>query len=111
MLTIDRDASCLFVVDFQSRLMPAIPEAAAAVAQATRLLQAARLLDVPVLVTEQNPKGLGATVSDLPVEGRPVLHKMSFDATREAGFAAVCPDRPAVVFASAGSMRAARSRP
>jgi len=99
MLTIDRDASCLFVVDFQTRLMPAIPEGAGAVAEATRLLTAAQLLDVPVLVTEQNPKGLGATVSDLPVEGRPVLHKMHFDATREAGFAAACPDRPAVVVA------------
>ena len=99
MLTIDRDASCLFVVDFQSRLMPAIPKAAAAVAQATRLLEAARLLDVPVLVTEQNPKGLGSTVPDLPVAGRPVLRKMHFDATREAGFAAACPDRPAVVVA------------
>jgi nicotinamidase-related amidase len=99
MLTIDRDASCLFVVDFQSRLMPAIPEAAAAIAQATRLLEAARLLDVPVLVTEQNPKGLGSTVSDLPVEGRPILHKMAFDATREPAFAAACPDRPAVVVA------------
>jgi nicotinamidase-related amidase len=49
------------VVDFQARLMPAIEDGAAAVANARRLLAAADMLGVPVLFTEQNARGLGPT--------------------------------------------------
>ena len=87
MPTIDPAASLLLVIDFQTRLMPAIAEAAAAVANARRLLAAADMLEVPVLFTEENAKGLGPTVAELAAfaDGR-VIHKMSFDACRTAGF-------------------------
>ena len=72
MLTIDRDRSALLVIDFQQRLMPAIEEGTAAVANARHLLQAAEMLRVPVLFTEHNAGGLGPTVSELAdfAEGR-----------------------------------------
>jgi nicotinamidase-related amidase len=98
MRTIDRATSALLVVDFQARLMPAIHEADAAVENARRLLQVAALVDVPVLFTEQNPKGLGATVPGL-AEGHAVSHKMFFDACREPGFVLSLPDRPSIVVA------------
>jgi nicotinamidase-related amidase len=61
--------------------MPAIHEGAGVVANGARLLQAARLLDVPRSFTEQNPDRLGRTVPDLaPEPGEAVLAKMSFDA-------------------------------
>lgn len=86
MLTIDPTNSLLLVVDFQSRLMPAIHDGEIAVQNAKRLIEAAKLINVPRLFTEQNPKGLGSTVADLPVEKNQLVHKQFFDACREDGF-------------------------
>lgn len=97
MRTIDPNASALLLVDFQERLMPAIHEGAATVAAARLLLDAARLLDIPVGFTEQNPSRLGATLPALaPMADEPVLHKMQFSACGTAGLTAL-PDRPALV--------------
>jgi nicotinamidase-related amidase len=62
------------------------------------LIAAARKLGVPVVVTEQNPKGLGPTVPELAVAGLPTLAKMEFDAARAAGFFEMLPkDRPDIL--------------
>jgi nicotinamidase-related amidase len=98
MLTIDRDTSSLLIVDFQSRLMPAIDNGIAAVANAERLLKAAALFNVPLLVTEQNSGGLGPTVPELAAHAEDRLfHKMTFDACRMPGFLDAMGRRPAVV--------------
>lgn len=87
MPTIDRGASALLIIDFQTRLMPAIEDGPAAVANARRLVEAADMLDVPVLFTEQNAGGLGPTVPDLAALARGrVAQKMTFDACRAIGF-------------------------
>jgi nicotinamidase-related amidase len=86
MQTIDPQRSVLLIVDFQSRLMPVIDGAAAAVRNANRLIDAAGLFQVPLVFTEQNADGLGATVKDLPVEKGRLVHKQFFDACREPGF-------------------------
>jgi nicotinamidase-related amidase len=82
--TLDRSRSVLALIDFQERLMPAISGGEETVANAGRLLAAAEQLGVPVVTTEQNPKGLGGTVPDLvrPDGTIPVLAKMEFDASR-----------------------------
>jgi len=85
---IDRSTSGLLLIDFQARLMPAIADAPGVTAQARRLLDAATLLDVPVLLTEQYVRGLGPTVADLA--GGPVLHKMTFDALRAGSLLPDC---------------------
>jgi nicotinamidase-related amidase len=87
MLTLDRDSSALLIVDFQTRLMPAIADGAAAIAHARRLLAAAEILGVPILFTEQNARGLGPTLPELAAlaPGR-VAAKMTFDACRTPGF-------------------------
>jgi nicotinamidase-related amidase len=97
MRTINPQTSSLLVVDFQTRLMPAIDAAEAAVANAGRLIQAANLLAVPVLATEQNPKGLGGTVPALALPPHLVLDKMTFDASRAEGFFERLGPRPDVV--------------
>lgn len=99
MLTIDRANSLLLVVDFQARLMPAIEGGAAAIANARRLRDAAALFDVPVVLTEQNARGLGPTVADLACEPAEIAHKMSFDACRSRGFLARLGGREAIVVA------------
>jgi nicotinamidase-related amidase len=82
MLTIDPNRSLLLVVNFQSRLMPAIHEGEIAVRNANRLLETAKMFDIPRLFTEQNAKGLGATVEELPVENDRLVNKQFFDARR-----------------------------
>lgn len=99
MPTIDRETSSLLMIDFQSRLMPAIEDGAAVLANARRLIDAAELLRLPVLVTEQNAEGLGATVPGLRPDGAGLAHKMTFDACRMPGFVESLPDRPALVVA------------
>jgi nicotinamidase-related amidase len=86
MLTIDPKRSLLLVVDFQSRLMPAIHDGGTAVRNANRLIEAAKLIGIPRLFTEQNARGLGPTVADVPVEQGRLVHKQFFDACREDGF-------------------------
>ncbi|NJL50258.1 MAG: isochorismatase family protein [Blastochloris sp.] len=58
-MTLEAARSSLLLIDFQERLMPAIDGAEATVREAQRLAAAARLLDVPVLATEQTPGRLG----------------------------------------------------
>jgi nicotinamidase-related amidase len=86
MLTMDPKRSLLLVVDFQSRLMPAIHEGETVVRNANRLIGAAKLFGIPRLFTEQNAKGLGPTVGEMPLEQDHLVHKQFFDACREDGF-------------------------
>ena len=101
MLTIDRATSTLLIVDFQSRLMPAIESGAAAVANARRLIAAAVLFGVPILFTEQNAGGLGHTLPELlsRASGGSIAQKMTFDACRTPGFIDGLAGRPDLVVA------------
>ena len=56
----------VLLIDAQERFLAAIPALGAEAGRNCRiLLDAARLLEVPVVVSEQYPKGLGATLPDL----------------------------------------------
>jgi nicotinamidase-related amidase len=55
----------LLVVDVQEKLMVKIPAADALVRNIAFLIDSARLLGLPVMATEQYPKGLGPTVGEL----------------------------------------------
>lgn len=55
----------LLVIDVQERLAPLIADDARVRAKAAALAEGCRLLDVPLVVTEQYPKGLGRTVAHL----------------------------------------------
>lgn len=80
-MLLDAEDCQLVLVDYQQRLMPAIHDHAAVVANAVRLARIAQLLRVPLWATQQNPAGLGGTVEALQphVAGR-VLDKMAFGA-------------------------------
>ena len=97
MATISRETSALLVIDFQSRLMPAIDDGSSVVANARRLLDAAELMQVPVLFTEQNTGGLGGTLPELRPQDHRIAHKMTFDACRTAGFLDALPDRSDII--------------
>jgi nicotinamidase-related amidase len=74
-------------MDYQARLMPAMLDAPAVVANAARLAQVAALMQVPVVATEQNPSRLGPTVDGLQAALRQArartLSKMQFSAVEE----------------------------
>ena len=55
----DSSKSVLVLVDYQSRLLPAIDQGERVVAAAVLLADAARLIGIRVVGTEQNPSGLG----------------------------------------------------
>ena len=94
-MLLDATESQLVLVDFQAKLMPAIHDGAAVLANARRLAQAAQLLDVPVWGTEQNPTRLGHNDADLRALCRKTLPKMHFSAVPD-GLAALLrpPARP-----------------
>lgn len=69
-LRLDATAAALLVVDFQERLAPAMDatERAACERNIVILIELARRLGLPVVVSEQYPKGLGHTVGALAVQ-------------------------------------------
>lgn len=70
----------LVLVDYQERLMPAIHDADAVVANAVRLARIAQWLQVPAWGTEQNPAGLGPMAPTLqPLLAGRILPKMEFN--------------------------------
>lgn len=76
--------SMVLLVDMQTGLLPAIEGQEALVERVERLLAAARHLGVPVVATEHCADKIGATEPRLASLANDVLHKVHFDATREA---------------------------
>lgn len=64
---VNRDDALLAVVDVQERLAAAMPHRDRVVAAASRLIRTAALLRWPIVVTLQNPRGLGGLVRELEV--------------------------------------------
>lgn len=52
----------------------------------SKLLQGARILEVPRLVSEQYPKGLGHTAPEVGLEDEPLVEKTVFSAARSDDF-------------------------
>ncbi len=64
-MLMNRDQSALLVVDIQERLLPHIHEGQAVLDNAVWLVKVAQRLGVPVVLSEQYPKGIGHTVAVL----------------------------------------------
>lgn len=87
---LDRKNACVLLVDVQDRLTPAMPPETLArlVKYARALIGAAKELDLPVLATEQYPKGLGRTLPELrEVLPEAPLEKTHFSCGADAAFA------------------------
>ncbi|MGR9000264.1 MAG: hydrolase [Gammaproteobacteria bacterium] len=85
--------SLLILVDIQAKLSAVMPEAEAKLMKANAgiLLEAAVILNVPVLLTEQYPKGLGATdtsIANKLTETTQVFEKTGFSCFAAEGFCA-----------------------
>lgn len=88
-MLLEAQRSVLIVVDLQNKLVPAIDKGDEVVANAGKLLDGAGRLGVPVIVSEQYPKGLGLTVdaitAKLPNDSKTVS-KLTFSAARSEDF-------------------------
>jgi nicotinamidase-related amidase len=85
MSLLKRDRATLVVVDVQEGFRSY--ESFAGVADGcAKLLEAARILAVPSIISEQYPKGLGHTAPELGVQEEPRIEKTVFSAARAEGF-------------------------
>ena len=86
-MLLDADDSQLVLVDYQVRLMPAIFENELVVANAVRLARMARIMEVPVWGTAQNPDKLGQNLPELQAAidsaGGKTMAKMHFSAASD----------------------------
>lgn len=71
-------SSALFLCDMQEKFRRTIQFYPQVIEVARRLLEAAKVLQLPVVVTEQYPKGLGHTVAELNVGKFPTFPKTQF---------------------------------
>ncbi|MFK7856626.1 MAG: hydrolase [Granulosicoccus sp.] len=80
--------SILVVIDIQERLVPAMQAPARTLKNTKLLLQAAQACEVPTLLTEQYPQGLGPTVTDIAnvAKDAPVIEKLHFSCMEDEKF-------------------------
>lgn len=78
-------SSQLVVIDVQERLLPVIQHQESIAANIRFLLDAAAMMQVPAVITEQYPKGLGRTVERLRNHAATVatIEKLRFSAADE----------------------------
>ena len=85
---LDRDRAALVVVDVQEAFRPAVLDFERVASNAAVLVEGARTLGIPVIVTEQYPKGLGRTVPEVAehLDGGEPVEKVCFSAARADEF-------------------------
>jgi len=77
--------SCLLIIDVQEKLIGAMSEPQLVLDNCAWLTQLAQTLNIPLLVSEQYPRGLGTTVSSLKplFNEEVVMEKVHFSCTAE----------------------------
>jgi nicotinamidase-related amidase len=89
----------LLIIDAQERLAAAMPEAVLerTVININRLVSAAKILDIPIISTEQNPQGLGKTIAavreQMPETAVPT-EKTCFSCCTAPGFERALTEQP-----------------
>jgi len=86
---LEAEKAVLVVIDIQERLVPAMPQGVYLRMRETvsLLLNAAELLGIPVVTTEQYPKGIGHTVPELAGQCQgTIVEKVRFGCCGEPNF-------------------------
>lgn len=100
---LDADRACVLVIDVQEKLLPLVQNHDGIVSATKKLLTAAPIFELPVIVTEQYPRGIGHTIEALSAclqGGRDsVIEKSTFSAWAETSVreAILAVDRPQVI--------------
>ena len=82
---LDVEKALLLVIDIQEKLVTAMAYGDQVIAKTRIMMETAAHLGMPMVVTEQYPKGLGATVADLEpwLEHAETFEKMTFSGFTE----------------------------
>lgn len=80
-----REQSLLLIIDLQEKLMKAMDHAEKVYKNTNIMIQSCQQLKIPIVVTEQYPKGLGPTVPDVRehLGEHLLLEKMAFSAASQ----------------------------
>jgi len=83
-----RDKVVFVAVDLQTRLLPVMFHQDMIIKNANILIEAANILDIPLIVTEQYPKGLGSTDERINTiaDSVPVIEKTEFSIFQSQAF-------------------------
>ena len=88
-MKLDRERAALVVVDVQEAFRKAVPGFGDVAQASATLVRGAAAMGVPIVVTEQYPRGLGETVPEvaerLPADVTPI-EKVRFSAAEAEGF-------------------------
>ncbi len=88
-MRINREKSVGLLIDIQGKLFPHMDQNEALLKKCTTLIEGLKVLEVPLVVTEQYPKGLGSTVAEIAslLAEDPLVEKITFS----------CCDEPALL--------------
>lgn len=80
--TVDENNTVLLIIDIQDRLVVAMQNQEEVIKNTQNLIEAAELLEIPIILTEQYPQGLGATIKEITNdrEFHSIIEKTSFSA-------------------------------
>ncbi len=85
---LEKENTVLLIVDIQEKLAVVMKERDKVVKNNLHLIELAKMIDLPVMVTEQYPKGLGTTVTELreAIPSYRPVEKMTFDCCGQPTF-------------------------
>lgn len=87
-MRINRENAIAIVIDFQEKLIPSIQNVEHLIRNAVMLINGLKILDIPILVTQQNTSGLGTTVPKIAnaIGELNFYEKLTFSCLQEPGF-------------------------
>jgi nicotinamidase-related amidase len=82
------DNTVLVLIDYQERLFPVMYEKERLLTNVLKLVKGTAALELPIIVTEQYPKGLGPTLPEIKglIPGFTAVEKVCFSCADEAAF-------------------------
>ncbi len=86
---INIEDTAVVLIDIQERLVNMLNKQEPVVKATTRLINAAAIMNIPAIITEQYPQGLGKTIMDITSvmnENTPIIEKTSFSAMQTPEF-------------------------
>ena len=87
-IRMNRENCVLVGIDYQERLVPAMSGREGLIDASARLIRGFQILGMPVVLTQQYPKGLGQTIPEIKEadEEAAVIDKITFSAWKEEAF-------------------------
>jgi nicotinamidase-related amidase len=86
--TLATDNTVLLLIDYQERLFPVMHDKEKLLNNVVKLVKGALALEIPIIVTEQYPKGLGPTIPEIKglIPGFTAVEKVCFSCCDEPAF-------------------------